>query len=620
MQCPNCGELVADGAAFCPNCGTPLVASNGGAQLGMSNSAQGRGVRGVEVRAENLTRYRGIFPKRRRTNDNISLCIEPGEFVAIIGGSGSGKSTLLNELNGREPADEGRVYINGVDLYANFEALRGSIGFVPQQDIIHDDLTLADTLAYAARMRMPHDTSDEARQERITDVLKEVHLEEETSNMIRNLSGGQKKRASIAVELLSKPQLLFLDEPTSGLDPSLEQDFMKRLRSMSGPEGGRTIVIVTHTPANIGLCDKLVVLGRGGRLCYFGTPADVTRFFEVDDIVDVYKRIASEEGSVEWQGKYLSMLDGSEHVAAPATQMTAPVAEVEKVPVGRQLGTLVRRYAKLILNDPFRMALLIGQALLLACLIAFVTGDGCFKVYENTKSCLFALSCAAFWIGILDSIQEVCKERPIFERETDSGIRIPSYLLSKLVVLGVLCLVQAALFTITFACSMGVFGYAPSEPWFVPLSVQLFATSAFIMLSAMCLGLLVSSIFKNPDRAIACAPLLIMPQILFAGVVVELEGVVETISYFVTCRWGMSGYGTAAGLTMLQKALVGKVVNGTEVKASWDLSALSPAADEAMYGQGVFGILSAWSVMIVTSALFVGLCMLLLRIGVRKKR
>ncbi|MBR3318166.1 MAG: ABC transporter permease [Atopobiaceae bacterium] len=318
--------------------------------------------------------------------------------------------------------------------------------------------------------------------------------------------------------------------------------------------------------------------------------------------------------------QYQNSLNTRQDAAPWAQQAGAPVTEVEKAPVGRQLGTLVRRYAKLIRNDPFRLALLIGQTLLLAILIAFVTGDGCFTIYENTKSCLFALSCAAFWVGILDSIQEICKERPIFQRETDGGIRVASYVLSKLVVLGVLCLVQAALFTATFCAFMSLFwGVGWTETGFMLMPGQLFATSAFIMLSAMCLGLFVSALFKNPNRAIACAPLLIMPQILFAGVVVELTGVVETISYFVSCRWGMSGYGTTAQLTTLNKSLVGKVVNGTEVKASWDLSALSPASDEAMYEQGIFGLFSAWSVMLVMCALFVGLCLLLLIIGTRKR-
>ena len=473
MRCARCGAELRSGASFCGRCGQAVGAGSapspeqgvqGAAQPVQPQVPQGAAQpvqpqapygaaqpvqpqapygaaqaqrQGVDVRAEHLTRYRGLGRKRRKTNDDITLHVRPGEFVAIIGGSGSGKSTLLNELNGREPADEGTVLIDGVDLYANFERLRGSIGFVPQQDIIHDNLTLGDTLRFAARMRMPHDTPDEVREQRIQQVLAYMHLEDEQANMVGRLSGGQKKRASIAVELLNDPRLLFLDEPTSGLDPSLERELMHTLAAMA--KDGRTVLLVTHTPANLDLCDKLVVLGKGGRLCYFGAPQGAREFFGKADLVDVYDEISSEEGASAWQQRYAALASRQMDEGTVAQARVVPAGEIEKPEVGQQLRTLVARYVKLILNDHSRLFILLAQAPLLAFLIAFVAGKGCFEIYENTKSCLFDLSCAAFWVGIFDSIQEVCKERPIFERECDSGIRVSSYVLSKLVVLGCVC-------------------------------------------------------------------------------------------------------------------------------------------------------------------------------------
>ncbi len=505
---------------------------------------------GVDVVASELVRYRKNGSTTRITTDHVCLNIKRGEFVAIVGGSGCGKSTLLNELSGEEPADEGSVFVGGTDLYANYEMLKTSVGYVPQQDIVYDNLTLYDMLVSAAKLRMQPDISRDERAARIEEVIHMLELDGVRNNMIGRLSGGQKKRASIAVELMADPRLLFLDEPTSGLDPGIERKLMQTLAKMA--HDGRTIILVTHTTLNLHLCDQVVFLGQGGKLCFAGRPTDALSFFGVTDYVDIYNKV--EQDGEGWQQRFKA-----QNPATFASSTQTPSADqIEKRAVPSfftQLKTLTGRYTKLLANDRSRMLLLLLQAPLLGALISFVAGSDCFKVFEDTKSCLFALSCAAFWVGILNAIQEICKERAIAHRDYNGGVRIGAYLQSKVLVLGLVSLIQSFLLTFTFCAITGL----PSHQLFnSPL--EFFLTLYLTTLSAMSLGLLVSSLFKNPDRAIAMAPLLIMPQILFSGLVFELSGPSESISYVVTCRWAMEALGTTADLNSLDLALYGEEV------------------------------------------------------------
>ena len=510
---------------------------------------------GVDVVAQDLVRYRKNGKDTRITTDHVSLHIKRGEFVAIVGGSGCGKSTLLDELSGVEPADEGLVLVDGANLYANYELLKTSIGYVPQQDIVYDDLTLQDMLLSAAKLRMQPDTTEEERNARVDEVVHTLELDRVRDNLIGNLSGGQKKRASIAVELMADPRLLFLDEPTSGLDPGIERKLMQTLASMA--RDGRTIILVTHTTLNLHLCDQVVFLGTGGKLCYAGRPAGALSFFDVDDFVDVYGKIDGD--GEEWEHKFAEIEKPEPRDQSYAAPQESPLTGRRTPSFVSQLATLAGRYAKLIRNDRSRLALLLLQAPLLAALISFVAGSSCFEVFEDTKSCLFALSCAAFWVGILDAIQEICKERAIVSRDCDGGVRLGAYLCSKVVVLGLLCLVQAGALTGVFCAITGT----PANP-LVNAPLELFVSIFLTTCCAMCLGLLVSALFRNPDRAIAMAPLLIMPQILFSGLVFELEGPSESISYAVTCRWAMEALGTTSDLNALDLALYGKEVTMPE--------------------------------------------------------
>lgn len=255
---------------------------------------------GVQVVVENVSR---IVPCKNGTGinggnkksilDNVSLTINPGELIAILGGSGAGKTTFMNCINGFEPATEGRVLINGTELYKNYQSIKSSIGYVPQQDIVHDNLTLEDMLTYTGKLRLPKDVTKQELAQRVAEVMDMVDLGPQKDTFIKKLSGGQRKRASIAVELISDPSLFFLDEPTSGLDPEAETNLMHQLKGLSEKKG-KTVIVITHTLQNIRLFDKIIFLAPGGKLCFYGSPKQAEEFFQVDNLTDAYEKISAD--------------------------------------------------------------------------------------------------------------------------------------------------------------------------------------------------------------------------------------------------------------------------------------------------------------------------------------
>ncbi|MCR4655919.1 MAG: ATP-binding cassette domain-containing protein [Lachnospiraceae bacterium] len=499
---------------------------------------------GISVDAENVVITRGKGKKLFLTGNNVSLHIKPGELIAIIGGSGAGKSTILNAMSGYLSPTKGNVYINGLDLYQNFDSLKKLIGYVPQSDIVYDNLTLYDMLLYTSKLRLPPDTTGQEREAAIDRAIRLVELTEKKNSFIKALSGGQRKRASIAVELLSDPNLLFLDEPASGLDPGTERNLMHSLREMA--DGGKTVILVTHSTLQLKMCDKIVFMGKGGNLTFFGAYDDALKFFNVPDVVDVYSMIT--DNAPQWKEKY----DATVAAQSGKTRIEPKAAaNSKKEKRAKQLPVLCARYMKLVFNDRQRLILLLLQAPLLAILISFVADGEQFKQYEMTKSLLFSLSCCAFWVGMLNAIQEICKERTILKREYMTGLSLTNYILSKLIVLGIMCAIQSILIVAVFAVAVGL----PEEGVIMSPFLEMLITTFFTAVSAMGMGLFVSSLFTNADRAMTVAPILLMPQILFSGMMFSLAGATKIISWFATCRWSMEAYGTTANLNDLQLSL-----------------------------------------------------------------
>lgn len=256
---------------------------------------------GCSIRIERISRdVRSKEGGMKRILDmsNNNFTINPGELVAIIGGSGAGKTTFMNCINGYEPATAGHVFVNGIDLYQNYNNFKMQIGYVPQQDIVHNDLTVERMLKYTAKLRLPRDLTDAEIEHRVTDVLGMIGLQEHRKKMISSLSGGQRKRASIAVELISDPVLFFLDEPTSGLDPETEKSLMDQLKALA-TQRGKTVILVTHTLQNAHLFDKIIFLAPGtqqypgGKLAYYGSYKGALNYFGVENLNDAFAVISS---------------------------------------------------------------------------------------------------------------------------------------------------------------------------------------------------------------------------------------------------------------------------------------------------------------------------------------
>ncbi len=533
---------------------------------------------GISVDASDIVIKRGKGKKSFITSNHVSLNIKPGELIAIIGGSGAGKSTILNCMCGYLQPTQGEVFINGVNLYQNFDSLKKLVGYVPQSDIVYDNLTLYDMLLYTAKLRLPKDTTPSEREAAITRAIDMVELPEKRNSLIKSLSGGQRKRASIAVELLSDPNLLFLDEPASGLDPGTERNLMQSLRGMA--DGGKTVILVTHSTLQLKMCDKIVFMGKDGNLCFFGSYYEALTFFGVSDIVDVYNMIT--EQSKQWSAKFEKA-----RVAPGKVRQTTAVSSKSKKSRFKQLRILSARYMKLIVNDKQRLLLLLAQAPFLAVLISFVADGKQFEQYEMTKSLLFALSCLAFWTGIFNAVQEICKERAIMKREYMTGLSLSAYISSKIIVLGVLCLIQSAMITGIFSLMVGL----PNEGIIAHPFFEFYATTFITAVASTAMGLFVSSLFTNADRAMTVVPFLLMPQILFSGLIFKLSGAVEIISWFAVCRWSMEGYGTTANLNDLPLRLQQEGI-------------MIPHEAEAFFEYTTSHFLTSWGILVLYTVVF----------------
>ncbi len=339
--------------------------------------------------------------------DDISLSIPPNSFVALVGGSGAGKSTLLDALNGQRPAQSGAVLYNGQDYYRNMALYSGQVGYVPQDDIVHRDLTVERALYYAAKLRLPSDFTEAQIEQRIADVLEEVELSHRRSLMVRDLSGGQRKRVSIAMELLANPSVFFLDEPTSGLDPGLDRKMMFLLRRLA--DRGHTIVLVTHATNNINSCDYVCFLAQGGRLTFFGPPEETKSYFDKADFAEIYTSLeASEEAPTipeQAKSRFLASAEYERYVSAPLHATPRAVAKGDTIAGARQQGAkhilteiargwsqfmlLSRRYAELLRNDSINLLILLLQspivAVMLVVMVRVESGAGIFDANTLTQ-------------------------------------------------------------------------------------------------------------------------------------------------------------------------------------------------------------------------------------------
>lgn len=407
-------------------------------------------------------------------------------------------------------------------------------------------------LYYTAKLKMSEDTGKEEIHNRIKEVLKMVELQDHQNTYIRKLSGGQKKRASIAVELLADPKLFFLDEPTSGLDPGTEKNLMITLNNLAKSQN-KTIVMVTHTTENLHLCDKIIFMGPGGRLCFCGHVEEAKAFYKTDSLVNVFNMIA--DHPEEWERRFAAhqrSLDKDAHFHRYKSHRHEEIRKKKNVSALRQFNILSLRYGELLLNDKARLAVLLLQPFLIAFLLNMVADDYIFNIYESTRAMLFAVSCSGIWIGLFNSIQEICKERVIIKREYMANLKLPVYMSSKFLLQSILGMIQAFILTFVFlwlvsASREGIF--------FDHFSVEIFITMWLTILTSIAMGFVISSLVTTGDKAMAVAPFVLIVQLLFSGILFALEGAGEILSYVTVSRWSVSALGRTSHLNELDRKL-----------------------------------------------------------------
>lgn len=545
---------------------------------------------GDQIRLDALNLVRKVrYGKTEKTIlHDVSLAIEPGQLVAIVGGSGAGKSTLMKTLLGIAPTTSGSVLLNGDNLRQNFDLYRSEIGYVPQDDIVHYDLTIEEVLTYACELRLPPDTDIPAA---VTRVLEQVKLTHVSRSQVQQLSGGQRKRVSIAVELLANPKLFFLDEPTSGLDPGLDKKMLLLLRELANQ--GRTIVLVTHATSNLEVCDRIVFMGSGGQLCYFGPPQGAMRFFKAPSadfkhFADIY--IQLDEGDSDqqraqnveqWALRFQQSADHQQYVqailSADQSANSGRVPQRQKMSMLRQLVILGRRYLTLVKRDRFSLLLLLFTAPIGVALIRLaLQANNPFAEPPNPPDpaqaplalrVLFVFVCAAMWVGLSGTAQTIVSETNVYLRERLVNLRLLPYLGSKFSIHAGLAVIQSLLLVVTI-----LLGFESPDPGLLPWEVGLVITSFLTLIASTSLGLMVSTLMKNSTQANGALPLILIPQIIFSGVLFEIDGAARVVSWLMLSRWSMGAYAAILNVNQMVPPPVAGVSLPFEVSPTYEAS------------------------------------------------
>ncbi|MFC9594144.1 FHA domain-containing protein [Streptomyces sp. NPDC056944] len=492
---------------------------------------------------------------------DVTFGVPEKSLIGVIGPSGSGKSTLLKALTGYRPANEGDVLYDNRSLYKQFAELRQRIGLVPQDDILHKELTVVKALRYAAKLRFPGDTATAEREARIDEVLRELKLDIHKEKKVTSLSGGQRKRVSVALELLTKPSLIFLDEPTSGLDPGMDRDVMQLLRGLA--DDGRTVLVVTHSVAELGLCDKLLVMAPGGSVAYFGPPEEALNFFGYSTWADVFSAFENYR-DYDWAGRW----KGSQHYQMYAADIDAVAAQPVQMPQqamarppkpqgwGSQLWTLIRRYVSVIASDKGFMALMVILPAVLGAVSVVIPAD--FGLGRPTPPSRFngdagtimlILAVGMCFSGAANSVRELIKERVIYERERAVGLSRSAYLMSKVIVLGVITAFQGVII-----CGIGFSTRAlPEEGLFMPPAVELCVQVIALGLTSMMVGLVISALVKTAEKTMPLLVMFAIVQVVFTGILFQVYGSpgLEQFAWLMPSRWAIAGAGTTLDLAHL---------------------------------------------------------------------
>ena len=514
------------------------------------------GIEGMSITAKNVSFAVGD----KKLLDDVTFNLGPRTLTAIIGPSGAGKSTLLGVLTGRTRPTQGEIQISGSDLHENFQILSRQIGSVPQADILHTRLTVKQALSYGAQLRLPSDTSRAERESRVEEVMRKLELSERADLRIDRLSGGQRKRASIGLELLTSPKLLVLDEPTSGLDPGLDAHVMETLRTLA--DDGQTVVLVTHSVDNLNFCDNVILLASGGKVAYAGPASTVFSKLGKKNWAEVFKFLASPDAL---------LLASQKRDAAVSTEIEQEHVLVRRQSLPKQVITMSSRYIRVISSDRFYLTLLTLIPVIIGA-ISYAAGSKYgFGPGAKTKSGVFynpfaqgsvlVLILGSIFIGLSTSIQEIVKENAIRRREQSVGIRPSAYLASKILVLGAITALQITVFTAIVLFRRPL----PKSGLLIESSrVEITLVCIALGICSMLLGLLISSFLSSEEQAMPALVGMTMVQVVLSGALpLEATGIINQISQLVPSYWATNALSASIDIVQLN------LVTDVQLQEKW---------------------------------------------------
>jgi ABC-type multidrug transport system ATPase subunit/predicted component of type VI protein secretion system len=489
--------------------------------------------------------------------DNISLTARPGTLTAVIGPSGAGKSTFARLVAGYTHPTTGRVAFEGHDVHAEYASLRSRIGMVPQDDVVHGELTVRQALMYAAELRLPPDTSKADREQVVNEVLEELEMTKHLDTRVDKLSGGQRKRASVALELLTGPSLLILDEPTSGLDPALDRQVMTMLRQLA--DAGRVVLVVTHSLTYLDVCDQVLLLAPGGKTAFCGPPSQIGPELGTTNWADIFSTVANDPETAKRH--YLER--HGPPPPPPATQAPQDLGSPTRTSVPKQFSTIARRQMRLIVSDRGYFIFLAFLPFIMGALSLSVPGDVGFGVPvtaiqggaapNEPGQILVLLNVGAIFMGTALTIRALIGERAIFLREQAVGLSTTAYMFAKVFVFAGFALLQSG---IVVAINIWGKGWGPGaveSGVVIPnRSLELYIDVAACCVGAAMVGLALSAIAKSSEQIMPLLVIAIMSQLVFQGGMIPVTGRIglDQLSWVTPARWGFAS--TASTIDLLR--------------------------------------------------------------------
>lgn len=495
---------------------------------------------------------------------DVHMAAAPGSLTAMIGPSGAGKSTLAKVIAGSTQPSVGIVNFEGRNLHAEYEALRNRIGMVPQDDVLHRQLTVRQALRFAAELRLPPDTSAADRDRVINGVLGELSLTEHADTRVDRLSGGQRKRASVALELLTSPSLLILDEPTSGLDPALDRQVMVLLRQLA--DAGRVVLVVTHSLTHLDMCDQVLLLAPGGKTAYCGHPAGVGSALGSTDWAEIFTKVAAEP-----DGVFAAYRARHPHRPPPPQPRYVAPGRPVLTSTGKQISTVARRQVRLILADRGYLIFLVLMPFALGVLSLAVRGDAGFAPASVYPVCpavvppppevrcdaptepgqiMVLLILGACFMGAALTVRDLVGERSIYYRERAVGLLPSAYLFAKIVVFCAAAILQSIL--LVALVLVGKKGPGPGA--LIPSgSLELVIDIALTACCSVMVGLLLSALARSSEQVMPLLVVTIMTQFVMCGGLIPVTGTagLDQLSWLFPARWGYAAGASTIDLRSL---------------------------------------------------------------------